>query len=112
MISSDAAGEATRLGAQGIPLAPVPATSEPLERLTTIDEAVRLGPDGMCHAIGIILDGRARGHGDPARGSRLNSAVRYAESARASAYASSFYRAIRAGSTLGMQCAGSRLCAR
>jgi hypothetical protein len=78
VISSDAAGEATRLGAQGIPLAPVPATSEPLERLTTTDEAVRLGPDGMCPAIGIILDGRARGTRRPGAGlpAQLRSEVR------------------------------------
>lgn len=78
VISADAAGEAARLGAQGIPLTPVPATADLLERLTTIDGAVLLGPDGMCHAIGIILDGRATEHGNRARGSRFNSAVRYA----------------------------------
>ena len=47
-------------------------------RLGGVDGAVILGPDGRCHAFGVILDGDASaGQGDPARGSRYNSAVRY-----------------------------------
>ena len=43
-----------------------------------LDGAVMLGPNGQCHAFGVILDGEAIvGKGDPARGSRYNSAVRY-----------------------------------
>ena len=52
---------------------------EPAEivRLGRVDGAVLLGPDGRCYAFGVILDRAASGQGDPARGSRFNSAVRY-----------------------------------
>ena len=36
-----------------------------------------IAPDTTCHAIGAILDGRAMGTGDPARGARYHSALRY-----------------------------------
>ena len=60
----------------------VPITPQLLEpadvvRLGRVDGAVLLGKDGFCHAFGVILDGAATGQGDPARGSRYNSAVRY-----------------------------------
>src|SRR4029079_4593914 len=42
-----------------------------------VDGSVRLGTDARCHAFGVILDGIAEAGGDPARGSRFNSAVRY-----------------------------------
>ena len=48
--------------------------------MTAIDGAVLLGPDGVCHAIGVILDGLAGDRGDPERGARFNSAVRYVDS--------------------------------
>ena len=34
-------------------------------------------PTSTCHAIGAILDGLATNHGDPTRGARFNSAMRY-----------------------------------
>jgi hypothetical protein len=58
-------------------------TSDVLRHLTPIDGAVVLSPDGMCHAIGTILDGIASANGDPSRGARYNSAVRYVESTSA-----------------------------
>jgi len=45
-----------------------------------MDGGVLVDKEGNCHAIGVILDGRACGGEDPARGSRFNSAVRYLES--------------------------------
>ena len=51
-----------------------------MERLTNMDGGVLVDPQGQCHAIGIVLDGTARGNGDPARGSRYNNAVRYLDS--------------------------------
>ena len=77
VVSSDPEGEAIRLGAEAVQI--VPAFLEPNEiaRLARVDGAVLLDPDGRCHAFGIILDGVASGEGDPARGSRFNSAVRY-----------------------------------
>ncbi|MGH8546002.1 MAG: diadenylate cyclase [Gammaproteobacteria bacterium] len=77
VISSDAAGEAERLSPQSWAVEPVPLSPELLRQLTSMDGAVLVDPQGRCHAIGVILDGRAAGHGDPARGSRFNNAVRY-----------------------------------
>ena len=36
-----------------------------------------VGPDGRCHAFGVILDGVSNESGDRSRGARFNSAVRY-----------------------------------
>ena len=55
-------------------------TTDMLRLVTNIDGAVLLSPTGYCHAIGVILDGMASERGEPSRGSRFNSAVRYAES--------------------------------
>jgi DNA integrity scanning protein DisA with diadenylate cyclase activity len=51
--------------------------------ISSIDGAVLIGPDTTCYAIGAILDGRAHGTGDPARGARYNSALRYVLSSEA-----------------------------
>ena len=77
VVSSDPEGEAARLGAEAVSIDP--ALLEPTEivRLSRVDGAILLGSDGRCHAFGVILDGKASGQGDPARGSRFNSAVRY-----------------------------------
>ncbi|MFE1887243.1 hypothetical protein [Streptomyces microflavus] len=77
VISADAAGEAQRLSPQCWSVRPAPLTPELITQLTDMDGAVLLDPSGQCHAIGVILDGEARGEGDPARGSRMNNAVRY-----------------------------------
>lgn len=46
--------------------------------LTAIDGAIYFDTDGNCHAIGVILDGRAKEDiGDASRGARYNSAHRY-----------------------------------
>jgi hypothetical protein len=52
-----------------------------LDHLLGIDGALLVDPNGDCHAIGVILDGTASSHGNPGRGARYNSAVRYVESA-------------------------------
>ena len=77
VVSGDPKGEAARLGGEAVSIDP--ALLEPAEivRLGRVDGAVLLGPDGRCYAFGVILDGTASGQGDPARGSRFNSAVRY-----------------------------------
>jgi hypothetical protein len=81
VISERAREEAVRLGNQALRLEPVPLTPGALPLLTAIDGAVLIDPDGTCCAIGVILDGRATRGGDPARGARFNSAVRYVEGA-------------------------------
>ncbi|WP_282205515.1 diadenylate cyclase [Kitasatospora fiedleri] len=77
VISADAANEARRLSPQSWSVEPSHLASELITQLTDMDGAVLVDPSGRCHAIGVILDGTARGEGDPARGSRLNNAVRY-----------------------------------
>lgn len=77
LISEKASDEADRLKKQSTPLVPCKLTPDLLDHLTSIDGAVLLGTDGVCHAIGVILDGLAVEDGDPARGARFNSALRY-----------------------------------
>jgi hypothetical protein len=80
IISSDAAAEARRLAPQAWTVEPVRLAPELLRQLTAMDGGVLIDSQGHCHAIGVILDGRACGAEDPARGSRFNNAVRYLES--------------------------------
>lgn len=78
VISHDPYGETARLGSQAVPTVPHCLNPADIVRLGRVDGAVILGPDGLCYAFGVILDGEAeQGRGDPARGSRFNSAVRY-----------------------------------
>ncbi|TYK44564.1 diadenylate cyclase [Actinomadura decatromicini] len=77
VISGDARREAARLFPQAWSVEPVRLTPELLTQLTNMDGAILVDPQGLCHAIGVILDGIAQGEGDPARGSRFNNAVRY-----------------------------------
>jgi hypothetical protein len=81
IISSDATGEAQRLAPQAWTVQPVRLAPELLRQLTSMDGGVLIDSQGCCHAIGVVLDGRACGAEDPARGSRFNNAVRYLESA-------------------------------
>lgn len=59
---------------------PVPLSPALLTQLTDMDGAVLVDKLGQCHAIGVILDGQARGKGEPSRGSRFNNAIRYLDS--------------------------------
>ncbi len=77
VISSDAAGEAQRLTPQSWAIEPTQLSADTLSQLTAMDGALLVDARGKRHAIGVILDGRAAGQGDPARGSRFNNAVRY-----------------------------------
>jgi hypothetical protein len=77
VVTTAAAEEAKRLAPQALAINPQPIGSRMLRSLTRIDGAVLLTPDGTCHAVGVILDGLATGEGDPGRGARYNSAVRY-----------------------------------
>jgi hypothetical protein len=77
VISNKADTEAARLGNQSTPITPIKLNKNLIFNLTTIDGAILLSPDGTCHAIGVVLDGMASPKGDPARGARYNSALRY-----------------------------------
>lgn len=85
IISSLAAQEAERLANQATPVEPTILSYDIVQRVTAIDGAVLLDLHGVCHAIGVILDGMANLHGTPARGSRYNSAIRYVETQKSSA---------------------------
>jgi hypothetical protein len=77
VISADAELEADRLSAQGLPVVATRLQPEVLQNVVRIDGAVLVDPRGVCHGLGVILDGTAEGAGDRARGARYNSAVKY-----------------------------------
>jgi hypothetical protein len=77
VVHPDAAEEGRRLAPQALTISPERLKGSTLAAMTAIDGAVLVSPDGLCHAVGVILDGAATGTGDPARGARFNSAVRY-----------------------------------
>ncbi|WP_090770680.1 diadenylate cyclase [Pedobacter soli] len=79
VISDEAKTEADRLGKQGFSVKPIKLTESMVRKVTSIDGAVLLDRDANCHAIGVILDGLATEKGDPSRGARYNSAIRYYE---------------------------------
>ena len=81
IIDENSAAEANRLRKQGMSVDACLLTPDLLRHLITIDGAILLSPDGMCHGFGTILDGMATESGDPSRGARYNSALRYVESA-------------------------------
>ena len=83
VISAAADAETVRLAPQAIAIGPQPVAPETLRSLTRIDGALLLAPDATCHAVGVILDGYAAGVGDPGRGARYNSAVRYTQTTQA-----------------------------
>jgi hypothetical protein len=81
VVSAGADVEARRLKTQALPIQPAPLTPAVVANLTKIDGAVLLDSKGHCYAVGVILDGLATSSGDPARGARYNSAIRYVASA-------------------------------
>jgi DNA integrity scanning protein DisA with diadenylate cyclase activity len=87
VISREAEQEAARLRPQVIPITPTELDADLARRATSIDGALLVDPNGMCHAIGAILDGVAGGDGDASRGARYNSAVRYVQSRQGTCFA-------------------------
>jgi hypothetical protein len=77
VVSAEAPAEARRLAAQGTPITPRALDPGALQAATGIGGAILLDPAGVCHAIGVILDGIATPHGARSRGSRFNSAANY-----------------------------------
>jgi hypothetical protein len=78
-----AVSEAERLGQQAAPLEPMHPDRSAVLSLTNVDGALIADPAGVLHAFGVILDGKATTRGDPARGARFNSALRYTGSSKA-----------------------------
>lgn len=87
VISIKAEEEAKRLEVQCTRIRPDYLDKDVLPSVFAIDGAVLLTPDGCCYAVGVILDGSTTTSGDPARGSRYNSAVRYVKSSENTAIA-------------------------
>jgi hypothetical protein len=79
IVANDAESEAQRLALQGTSIQPTLMTEELFQRVSGIDGTIILDPFGVCHAIGVILDGVANELCTPSRGSRFNSGVRYVE---------------------------------
>lgn len=78
VVHQNASSEAIRLAPQAIAITPTILDDTSLDSITAIDGAVLVDPQGRCHAVGVILDGVAiSGAGDPSRGARFNSAIRY-----------------------------------
>jgi hypothetical protein len=82
VISSAAEAEAQRLAPQCTVIEPLLLRSELVPTISAIDGAILSDPHGVCHAVGVILDGIVDSQGTPSRGSRYNSAVRYVETAK------------------------------
>jgi hypothetical protein len=82
VVSDNALNEAQRLKSQAITIEPIKLNSAFVARISGIDGAILVDRDCNCHAIGVILDGIATDEGDPSRGARYNSALRYVGSAQ------------------------------
>ena len=65
IVSGEAAAEAERLAPQSWSVEPTKLPPDLLAQLTNMDGGVLIDPQGRCHAIGVILDGKAQGQGDP-----------------------------------------------
>ena len=81
IVAKDAESEAERLSRQGARIEPKKLTPDLYSQVSAIDGAVIIDPQGVCHAIGVVLDGKARKECTPSRGSRYNSGIRYVGSA-------------------------------
>lgn len=80
IVAADAATEAERLQDQGTRIIPALLGDEILGRAAALDGAILVSTDGVCHGIGVILDGLADQFCLASRGARYNSAVRYVRS--------------------------------
>ena len=79
VVHREAAEEAERMLPQSQKIAASQLSLDAVDAVTRIDGAVLVDLTGRCHAVGVILDGRATGSGDASRGARFNSAIRYEE---------------------------------
>lgn len=83
VITPFAKDEAVRLSSQSTEIVPTVASQGILRCVSAIDGAILIDMDGVCHAIGVILDGSAIQEGDTGRGARYNSTLRYIHGMRA-----------------------------
>lgn len=81
VVAEDAKQEASRLRDQSTRVTPRKLGFDSAQLVTAIDGAILSDFTGTVYAVGVILDGRSRpGLGNPSRGSRYNSAVKYVRS--------------------------------
>lgn len=79
VITPKAFEEANRLSAQSTIIKPIVVTQEIISHISSVDGAILISPDGVIFGFGVILDGLASENGNPARGARFNSAIRYVD---------------------------------
>ena len=77
IVAKDAESEAYRLRGQGSRVELTELTPDLYHQVSGIDGTAIIDPYGVCHAIGVILDGEAQKECTPSRGSRYNSGIRY-----------------------------------
>ena len=77
VITPEAESETKRLSAQCTVIEPVIVSKDIISHLSSIDGAILISTEGIIHSFGAILDGKASENGNPARGARYNSAIRY-----------------------------------
>jgi DisA bacterial checkpoint controller nucleotide-binding len=77
IVSANAATEAARLTKSTRGIKPFTPTEPTIVAASAIDGGILVDLAGVCHGIGIILDGEAGDGENPARGARYNSASRY-----------------------------------
>ncbi len=77
VVSEAAAAEADRLAQQSAQITPTRLDEAGILALTSVDGALLADPTATIHAFSVILDGQASSEGNPARGARYNSALRY-----------------------------------
>lgn len=81
VISENAVGEADRLDGESTPIQPQRLEPEYVMGMTAIDGALMVDPEGICTAIGVILDGRSDSRAaEASKGARHNAAYRYRKS--------------------------------
>lgn len=79
IITENAKAESERLKKSGICINPVDIDEDITHCISEIDGAILLDPFGICHQIGVILDGISSIEGDPSRGALYNSGLRYGQ---------------------------------
>jgi hypothetical protein len=79
VVTPEAESETERLSYQSTCITPILASKEIISHLSSVDGAIVMSPDGFIHSFGVILDGVATQNGNPARGARFNSAIRYVD---------------------------------
>lgn len=77
IVAEDAKTEADRLQGQGTKIKPTKMTPALYRQVSGIDGSIIIDPCGICHAIGVILDGPVQLEGSPSRGARYNSGIQY-----------------------------------